>query len=264
MSTQAEASAVNSAIQDPVPELHPVQSVLANLQRGLIDPTTGTWYTDAEVREMTGADEEYLASLEAQESITYAEYMSSLLRRAVVRVGAIDITKTPDALDGLTIGDRDILFLTIVKATYGVEKTFQADCGSCGKSNDVTMNLDEDFPVIEPSINLRDPITVVLKSGSVVRLRVPTIADNTAVAKAGKSIAEQNTMMLSRCAVWGEDKPSNIVEWARNLNYADRNKLVKTLLNVTAGPKIGEVNVPCAHCKSDLTIRLDWISLLLS
>lgn len=263
MSTQAEASAVNNAIQDPVPELHPVESVLTNLQRGLIDPATGTWHTDAEVREMTGADEEYLASLEAQESITYAEYMSSLLRRAVVRVGSIDISKFPESLDGLTIGDRDILFLTIVKATYGTEKTFQAECSSCEKTNDVTINLNEDFPIIEPSVDLRSPIEVPMKSGLLVKLRVPTIADNTAVAKTGKSVAEQNTIMLSRCSVWGEDKPSDVVEWARNLNYADRNKLVKTLLNITAGPKIGEVNVPCAHCKSDLTIRLDWISLLL-
>ena len=71
--------------------------------------------------------------------------------------------------------------------------------------------------------------------------------------------------MLSRCAVWTDgEQPADAEAWAKSLNVADRNKMVKALLDVKAGPSIEAVNVPCAHCGEELTIAIDWISLLFS
>lgn len=266
MTITSDADAVNSAIREPVPELHTPETVAATLQRGLIDPATGLWQVDSEVREMTGADEEYMASLEAKNSVTYGEYMSKLLKRTVVNVGSINISDHPSALDNLTIGDRDILFLGVIKATYGSSKDFQISCGSCEKDNTVVMNLDEDFPIQTPSVDLRSTTSHTLRKGKVVKLRVPTSADNMQIAKNSQSVSSQNTLMIAKCAVWedGETPPTDVEAWAKALNVADRNDLVRSLLEIKAGPKIEAVNVPCAHCNEEMVIRIDWISLLLS
>ncbi len=264
MSTKSDADAVNSALKEPVPELQPSEAVTVTLQRGLIDPATGVWQTEAEVREMTGADEEYMSTLEAKAELTYGEYISTLLKRAVVRVGSINLEHDKAPLDNLSIGDRDILFLAVIRATYGKSKEFQAECRKCSELNDVSVDLYDDFPVREPSVDLRTPIKKMLKNGKSVSLRVPTISDSAHASKMSKSTAAQNTLMLARCAVWPEGKqPADPEEWARTLNVADRNKLVKSLLEIEAGPELKAVNVQCASCGEEMTIALDWVSLLL-
>ena len=265
MSTQQDANSLNLAVSEPAPALQEPESPIVILQRGVIDLETGEWQVDAEVREMNGGDEEYLATIESKGNITYAEYMAALLKRAVVRIGSCTISDNLSILDTITIGDRDILFLGVIKATYGSEKKFQATCPSCNKDNDVVMNLIEDFPVQEPNVNLRSTITKTLKNGKNVKLRLPNTGDSIHVGKTSTLSAIQNTIMLSRCAVWEDsERPENIEEWAKSLNVADRSMLVNALLSITAGPKMEGVNIHCAHCGGDISIMLDWISLLLS
>ena len=263
MSTTQDVTALNEAIQDKLPEIATPEPTSVRLMRGLIDPASGDWQMEAQVRELTGADEEYLARIEAKQNVTYAEYMSALLKRATTSVGTIDITKNPEALENLIIGDRDALFLGIVKCTYGVERTFNTRCTSCEQKNDVTINIDEDFPYEKPDLDLRKPIPVTLKNGTVVNLRLPTGADSAYVASNATSPAHQSTLMIARCTVWEDDRPANVEQWARNLSIVDRNTLVKTLTELNVGPKIGEVNVQCAHCSEPIRIMIDWISLLL-
>jgi hypothetical protein len=265
MSTQSDASALNDAIKDPVPELRPSESLIVTLQRGLMDPVSGIWQTEAEVREMTGEDEEYMSGIEAKGTISYSDYMVTLLKRTVVRVGKLTVAENPNVLDNISMGDRDILFLGVIRATYGATKEFQATCPNCDNDNDVVMDLDEDFPIQEPNVDLRSPIEIKLRNGKKVKLRVPTTGDSSAIGKKSQTSSEQNTFMIASCAVWEDgEQPQSVEKWAKSLNVADRNKMVKAILDVKAGPKLEEVKVPCAHCDQEMIIRIDWISLLLS
>lgn len=265
MSSQTEASAVNAALEEPVPTMGESEGLIAQLQRGVVDPVTGEWHTAVEVREMNGADEEYLATLENKDNLTYSEYMVSLLKRTVVKVGPIDVSDNPSIIENVSMGDRDIMFMAVIKATYGSERTFITKCPHCNKSNDVTINLNEDFPLREPSMDLRSLIVKPLKNGKVVKLRLPNSSDSSFVGKKATSIAAQNTLMLARCAVWEDgERPVNAEEWARSLSIADRAMLIESLLNVEAGPKMEGVNIQCAGCGENVAIVVDWISLLLS
>lgn len=264
MSVQSDATAINDALRDPVPTLRESESLMVSLQRGLIDPVSGIWQTEAEVREMTGADEEYMAGIDAKSTITYSEYMAALLKKTVIRIGTISITDNPGMIDNLSFGDRDILFLGIIKATYGSTKEFRVACPHCSKENDVCMDLDEDFPIQKPTVDLHEPITIKLRNGKQVKMRIPTISDTAYVVKKAQNSSSQNTLMIAKCALWDGDQPADVEGWAKNLNVADRNKMVKALLDIKAGPSIEAVNVPCAHCSEEMTIGIDWISLLLS
>jgi hypothetical protein len=261
--TETEVTSFNDAIKDKVPTIGKPESLIVELQRGLMDSTTGLWQTTAEVRELTGEDEEYLASLENDRNMTYAKYINSLLARSTERIGNIHINGNQAILQDLVIGDRDSLFLGVIKATYGPEKTFTRTCASCDKDSDITINLVDDFPLTVPNVDVHKPLEVQLRKGGVVKFRIPTGSDSLQVVKDGSTTAEQSTHMIARCAIWEENAPENPVQWAKSLSLADRTKIIKTLLNVEIGPKIREVNTQCAHCGQDMEIVIDWVSLLL-
>jgi hypothetical protein len=126
----------------------------------------------------------------------------------------------------------------------------------------VSLNLDDDFSIDYPKTPLHIPMEVSLKDGSVVKLNYPTGADSLYVAKKAKTTAEQNTLMLSRCAVWDSNPPRDKEQWAKSLNLGDRGKLVKALSTDPPGPKMEEVKTQCANCEEELLIVMDWVSLL--
>lgn len=266
MSEQAEAARINEAISDPVPTMPDAPSTTVELLRGLYESNDdgGVWHTEAEIRELNGEDEEYLASIESKKGLMYSEYMSALLSRAVIRIGTIEVKNSTKVIDKLILGDRDLLYLGIVKATYGDTRLIKMTCGKCGAMNDVDLELDKDFPITYPDFDTREGIVVETSKG-VITLRLPNGEDTVAVQKDSKTDAELNTLMLSRCAVWPEgEAPSNAAKWARSLNLADRKKLVNALLAVEIGPKMEEVETQCASCGESMPILLDWVSLLLS
>lgn len=258
------AGSVEAMLKDPVPEIGLPLPSSVTLQRGLLDSVSGEWQTVAEVRELTGSDEEYLSNLESKANVSYMEYMTALLRRAVVRIGSLSVENDPDLVDQLIVGDRDLLFLGIVKCTYGEERDFRVACTSCNEKNDVVINLNDDFPVQEPNVNLQEPLVVKLRNGKSVKVRYPNGGDTIWVSKQGNSVAVQNTLMLARCVLLTEEELGGQSKevWAKNLGIADRGKLIKALLEVESGPKLEGVNVQCAHCGADMPVYLNWMSLL--
>ena len=256
----SEADAVNQAIQDPAPQIANPKSLQVELLRGFFDGSE--WQTSASVKELTGVDEEALSAFDIRNGVSYSEYMTHLLKRSVVDIGSTRVEDNPAILDNLIIGDRDVLFLATLKATYGRYREFELMCRECNGHNDIKIDLEDDFKVDESSKDLRVPLTATLRDGTVIQLNYPTGADSQYVSKKAKTTAEQNTMMLSRCTILpGMDRPQAEV-WAKNLNLADRNKLVKTLLSAQPGPRMEEVETQCAHCNAKLVLALDWVSLL--
>lgn len=258
-----EAEAVNNVLKDDVPTIGKPEPTYVDLLRGVVDPNSGKWQTSAEVRELTGEDEEFLASLESDKTMTYARYMNSLVARATIRIGSLEVNNSPTVVQELITGDRDLLFLGIIRATYGPERTFPRNCIACGKPNDVTINLTEDFPVKKPTVDIHGTIDVPIKRG-VVKVRIPNGADNLYVSKSGTTSAEQSTLLISRCVVWDDGSaPNDPIRWAKSLSLADRNKIVKAILDIEVGPSMREVKTQCAHCGNEMDIAIDWVSLLL-
>jgi len=258
MDASAEANALNAVMSDPVPQIAAPPNPVVELYVGVADPS-GDWQKTAIVRELTGADEEALASFEAKGSVGYADYMSFLLRRAVESIGHINVKQEPGVIDSLIIGDRDKLFMAIVEATYGNIREYQVDCPSCEQPNDVFVDIST-FPEKPLKEGIGPKVSTTLKDGTVVEFRLPNGQDSIEAIKTSKTAAEQNTYLLSRCVT---NVTGNTSIWAKELGLADRSKLIKTLLDAQPGPEIGEVKAQCADCGHEFPIMLDWASLLL-
>jgi hypothetical protein len=217
------------------------------------------WVTNAIVREMTGEDEEFLSSMEARTTSNYGEYVLALLKRVVVSIGDISIKQTPVVLNELIIGDRDLLFLAVIRATYGETREFKVLCPHCNQSNDLLIDLNSDFPIEGDQESVRKQIKVILRDGSTLNLNHPNSDDSAKIGRSGKNTAQQNTMMIARCA---QIDVTNKEQWARNLSIADRSTIISAVFNAKVGPSPREVNAPCGHCNEEITLMFDWVSLL--
>jgi hypothetical protein len=259
MDKEQEAEAINTAIKSTgdLPRIGNTPTGEVTLLMGYQD-IDGAWHKNAYVRELTGEDEEALASLENRTGISYAEYMSALLTRAVVSIGPYDLKSAPHLVDELVVPDRDLLFIGIIRATYGDHRKFTLKC-KCGGDNDVNVDLVDAFPVLGTTEEIRKVRSVTLRDGTVIKLKQPNGTDSKFIAKYAKNSAEQNTALISRCAL--VEYPDTL-SWAKKLGIADRNALVKALLDQKFGPQVEEVNAPCGYCGEEISLAVDWVSLL--
>jgi hypothetical protein len=253
LSTQA--TTINDALADPAPAMSPAPDPVVTLIVGLDGKVNAT------VRELNGEDEEFLASYENKSGVSYGDYLTAVLSRSVLTLGGepVDASK----LENLINGDRDILFLETMKATYGLERTINVICPHCGQKNDVVLDLKEDFPIVYPDFPVNKPIEVKGRK-STYRFNLPTGRITNRAAMESKSDAEANTIIIAECAVFDELAPGDRVAWAKGLNLADRRKIVEALLSIQLGPKLEAVDTHCAACEEVMPIALNWVSLLLS
>lgn len=255
------AEQANQAIAESIPTIDSTPPTEVKLLRGVFNSNIGDWEKTAVVRELTGEDEEHLAALDAKEDLSYGDYLNYLLQRAVVSIGSMDVSNNKHLIDDLIIGDRDLLFLGVIRATYGRGREMQLSCGSCGGSNDVTIDLDEDFKTESNDLDISKPVSVMLKNGQTYSFNYPTTGDSRYAIKKGKTTAEQNTVMISRCLASDMNREAREA-WAKKLVLVDRKKIVKAINQAQPGPRMEEVKTQCAHCGEELTVVLDWVSLL--
>lgn len=265
---QQTATQINEAITEPAPVIgFPVTNEV-QLLRGVYDPATNTWHDRAIVKEMTGADEEYLANLEARKKdLSFTDYIDALFARTVQSIGTLDASQHANAIDKLILADRDLLFLGIVKATHGKTRELRnLICPHCEAKNDVMIDLDEDFPsrTVE-GFDPKETRSVQLRRG-VVDVRLPNGEDIRATSKASNN-AEFQSILIARCVVLDSDDATPFedkLEWSKQLNVGDRNKLGDAILGIEIGPDLGGVKAHCSECSEEMNIPINWVGLLLS
>ena len=133
--------------------------------------------------------------------------------------------------------------------SFGNKREINFTCQSCGEAQDVTLLLDTDFPPAEVEDVEATVLEHTTSKGDVLTYRGALGADQEEVMdKKGLSVAEQNTLMLSRCITKrnGELIPDP-QGYARILPIRDRQKLLELL--VARQPQIDlNITTTCAAC----------------
>jgi hypothetical protein len=212
---------------------------------------------DAEVRELTGADEE--AITKARQG-GVGKFISTLLASGTVSVGGEKTS--PVLLSNLLLGDRDMLLLEIRRATYGDDIVWERySCMHCGEEFRLSVTLDE-----IPIRRLEDPsqriFEVELRKGRKAFVRLPVGNDQDAVlAIADRTTdSEQNTLLLSRCliSVVEADGSENAVtgnpEFARSLGIVDRQRILDAIENKQPGPQYNGVKFTHDSCGKEVPL----------
>ena len=254
---QHDIRAAKEAIAGPVPLIEDAPDPVLRLPRGLFH--SGVWEREVRCRELTGADEEILAKVQSP----YA-YFNTVLALGVESIGSFDMSKNSVSerqfyLDDLLIGEREQIFLKVVQVSFGNTRTVQFTCSVCAEKQDVDLLLDTDFPPTEVEDVGASTMDFTTSRGDVLTYRAAIGADQEAVMeKKAATIAEQNTLMLSRCIT--KRNGQLIVDQlghARSLPIRDRNKLLEAL--VARQPQI-DLNLitTCASCGAQQSLSMGW------
>lgn len=219
------------------------------LPGGYISPT-GEVIRTAEVRELTGKDEELITK-----STTVGKMLITILNRGVVKIG--DETATEAMLDTMFAGDRDALLLGIYRATFGNPAELRAYCGGCDEFKDVSVDTLADIkvkvladPVADREFKVngkKNEYTVIIPNG----LTQKALANNP-----DKSISELGSILLQNTVVEIDGQVVYSKEQVNNLGIQDRRLIGKEITERAPGPKFEDITVTCPDCNSEVVVPM--------
>jgi len=223
--------------------------------RGGFITEDGKLITTAEVRELTGADEEFVSKTGSM-----AKALNALLERGLVKLGNEEVTR--DHLDTLLAGDRDSILIGIRCATFGRDLTLNVKCPNCSTGQTCVINLVDDVPYRELKDKEKDRTwSMNTKRGSVTVSLPNGIVQKKLMDNVEKTSAEINTLLLSGCITSVDGSPSVGAATALSLGMSDRAKVIDEILSRNPGPRLGEVKKACQACGEDIELPLSLADL---
>lgn len=223
--------------------------VVVDLPGGYISPD-GEVYRTAQVRELTGKDEELIVK-----SSSIPKAMTIALTRGTVKVG--DIQATEAVLDQVLSADRDAIMLGIYRATFGDTAEVSSYCNGCNEVKAVEINVLEDIPVkvlIDPIEDRRfkvqgrkNEFTIKLPEGK---------AQRELVAKADITNSEMDTLLLEYCVVDVDGRAVLTKQQVQSIGIADRRKILEEIIKRNPGPQFNDLSVECPDCGGKVVVPI--------
>lgn len=210
----------------------------------------GTLHTEIAVRELTGAEEDLLAT----KQITPFKKYNELLVRCTQRLGTItDRGQLSSAMMSLPVGDRLFLLLAIRRVSLGDEYSFTEPCPNteCKSVERYTVLLsDLDIKKMpDPKKRIHD---VNLPSGATARFRISTGADEeralmleTTKKKRGEEEDLLSKGILMRLELLDGLPPE--LQAVKNMKWRDRVALREEWNRVEGGVDT-EIDMVCPTC----------------
>lgn len=212
---------------------------------GYLDPE-GKLHTDAEVREMTGDEEEILAA----KNMPVGKKFNKILARCVTRIGGINNPfEIEKVIPELTQGDRIFLLFCIRRVTLGDDMPFISKCPGCDRESQLTIDLSELEIIKMPDPTSRVYEETLPKSGKKIRMVVLTGRGEDIIGKAasaGKDVI--STAILARTESM-DGKPVTLAD-LKALPLADRNFLRDVWEDHEGGVET-DVDVQCPGCDNE-------------
>jgi len=264
--TEGTLSKAHEIMAGEQPMMQDAPQTLVTLFRGVLGQNQ-KWVQEAHVHELTGSDEEGIARMIGGQSP--AQFLNALLTYGVKSLGPYDLEKLGvqermGVIDGLLVGEKELLFLHVLRVTYGDIRTVAMRCPSCNATNDVSFSLTDDVPVRGMDDPLRVAYEFTTRHNDRIEYRLVTGADQAeASRKTGITQAEENTLLLSRVIVNVNGKPPvDPTHYVRELGALDRRHLLEELIGKQPGPYFEEVKLPCATCGAESLFTPGWADLL--
>jgi hypothetical protein len=207
--------------------------VAATLPHGLwVD---GTRRLDAELRPLTGADEEFL--LELRPSLLPAERTTALLARCLVRLGPY-APPSAEVVRELVVGDREALLLQLRRLALGDRLDCVVACPECAEPLDVELRVGD--LLLEPYADAPER----REAQGLVYRAVTGSALEEAARLALDDVAAAARLVLSRCVEEGE------------LTEDDERELPALLADADPQAEL-VLRIGCAACGGEFSVALD-------
>lgn len=222
----------------------------ATLPCGYLD-ASGVLHTEVEFSELTGYDEDLLAS----RSMPNHKKMGAMIGRCLRRVGSItDKGKLAVIANELLFGDRAFLLFELRKLTFGPIYMFNAKCPSCDKDTLFETNFNEDVKIKQMPDPTKRIYEAVLPSGKPIRFRLLNGADEERLAKVSDPGDKLSTSLLLRIELL-DGKPPTLHD-VKSLSMRDRDTFRDMFEDIDGGV-ITSVELQCPACFADFEQTID-------
>lgn len=240
-----------------------MERMICRLPGGYIDGV-GNIHQEAELKPLTGREEELLATQLGQPSATL---VTTVLSRCVYRIGTLSpVTKA--MARALLVGDRQYLLLKLRELTFGeqVRATLSCPWPDCGQRVDIDFQM-SDMPVKSVEIKgliydmTLSPDTVANHDGEqkscTVRFRLPNGGDQEMLSPLlVQNEAEALTQLLYHCVQSIGDNQELTLESIRHLSPPARLEIEKQMEALAPGVEL-TMEINCPECGRDFTAPFD-------
>jgi len=249
-------SLIEDALAEPKDEEVKVEvkfpsDTLVELPGGYIT-AAGELVKTAEVRELTGRDEEAIAR-----TGSLPRAINMILCRGVVKIGNEPVTEA--VLDLVLGGDRDELLLGIYRVTFGNPAELSGFCIECDTPKTVAVDLVAD---IERK-TLADPIvdrefTVKGRTGTEYEVSLPNgKAQKEMTANLDKTGPELATILLHNTVNKINGMPVYDTRQILDIGLRDREIIAEEIAARIAGPKFDDIKLPCTECDGEVVVPIN-------
>ena len=214
-------------------------------------PFDGEVIGTAEVRELTGKDEEAIAR-----ASSLSKALLVVLSRGVVSIG--DTPADDKVLDQLLAGDRDSLMLGIYRATFGSTAEVGGYCIGCQAVKLVEVDTYGDIKT-KVLVNPADDRTFTVK-GKVNEYLVTLPTGTTQkqiINSEDKNVAELNTILLENTVLKINDASVYNKVQVQNLPITDRKKILEAIAERNPGPQFDDIVIECPDCGGEVAVPID-------
>lgn len=209
----------------------------------------GTLHTEVRLREMTGREEDLLASTK----LSPLRKINALIVNCVEQVGTItDRNQFAAIVQELPVGDRIFLLLALRRTSLGDEYPVEQECPACKVKSRYVLNLGdlETKPMKDPKRRVFD---TTLPSGKTARFRLATGADEERVSKVPD---EEKPSMTLLCRLELLDGKAPTMPDIKALSFRDRSALREALEENDGGVDTA-MQMTCPACGHDFETELD-------
>lgn len=211
---------------------------------GYLDGPTNELYREVKVREISGHEEDMLAS----KKTPGPQKLNNLLLACVERIGPIEGAKLANVLKQLPVGDRVFLLFAIRRVTLGDELPVKETCPNCNTKSLFMVDLGAELeikPMPDPYKRVYD--VELPRSHMMARFRVSTGEDEQRMARLtnNKRTDSLSQMIMMRLELLGEEPPT--IKSVKGLSLMDRNFLREKFNEVEGGVDTS-IEFECASC----------------
>jgi hypothetical protein len=219
----------------------------------------GACRRDAELRELTGEDQIFL--MEDAASLPLAQWATEVLTRCLTRLGPGEPV-TREAVRALTVGDREALLLHLRRLTVGDRLQCVLTCPSpaCGHKLDFEVRVSELLLLPGGEAAKRHELAIRPPDVDyIVRFRLPTGADQEAVALLGRTDPDAAAALLLQRCVESIDSTDGVE--LQEFPAALIDPLSARMAELDAQAEL-TLNITCSVCGATFTTVFDAASYL--
>jgi hypothetical protein len=244
--------ALNETPKEVLPEINSPSDTTVDLPGGFIT-ATGEIIRTAEVRELTGRDEEAIAK-----TTNIGKALMIILQRGTVKIG--DEKADEKMLDQLLIGDRDALLLGILRVTFGNKVKIPVFVDNEEKLVEVDITADIKNKILTDPLN--DRMFTVKGKKSQFTVRLPDgVVQKKMIDNMDKTSAELSTIVLEGTVTQIDSAPVYSAAQVQALSVIDRRTIIEAINKRAPGPQFEDVVVTDPETGSEVLVPINLGSL---